>query len=167
MSDIEKCDETPGCSTEDPSSESKATGTHDDLSYSGRGTSTESETERSAVGDDILDTGSRAWITVLGAFAALFCTFGQMNAFGTFQTWYSTHQLQHLQPSTISWIGSLQLWIFFLSVRIIYPDLRERSLYLSFPILSYSREDRLAAPSMHTGLLESCHSERYCLYSAL
>ncbi|PFH53268.1 hypothetical protein AMATHDRAFT_137721 [Amanita thiersii Skay4041] len=57
----------------------------------------------------------RAKLTVFGAFVALFCTFGQMNAFGTFQSWYSTHQLQHMSPSTISWIGSLQLWFFFFS----------------------------------------------------
>ncbi|TFK68820.1 MFS general substrate transporter [Pluteus cervinus] len=57
----------------------------------------------------------RAQLTVFGAFLALFCTFGQFNAFGTFQTWYAAHQLHHLSPSTIAWIGSLQLWVFFFS----------------------------------------------------
>ncbi|KAH9849483.1 MFS general substrate transporter [Lenzites betulinus] len=61
------------------------------------------------------DGGLQAWLTVLGAFLALFCTFGQLNSFGTFQTWYAEHQLRHLPPSTIAWIGSLQLWIFFFS----------------------------------------------------
>lgn len=60
--------------------------------------------------------GFRAYLTVFGAFIALLCTFGQMNSFGTYQTWYTDHQLQHLPPSTISWIGSLQLWVFFFSV---------------------------------------------------
>lgn len=60
--------------------------------------------------------GWRANLTVLGAFIALFFSFGQMNAFGTFQAWYAGHQLQHLPASTISWIGSLQLWAFFFSV---------------------------------------------------
>lgn len=64
------------------------------------------------------DGGLDAWLTVFGAFLALFCTFGQLNSFGTFQTWYAEHQLRGLPPSTISWIGSLQLWIFFFSVRI-------------------------------------------------
>ncbi|TFK38946.1 major facilitator superfamily domain-containing protein [Crucibulum laeve] len=59
--------------------------------------------------------GLRSSLTVIGAFLALFCTFGQMNAFGTFQTWYTAHQLQHMPASTISWIGSLQLWVFFFS----------------------------------------------------
>ncbi|KDR77522.1 hypothetical protein GALMADRAFT_406904 [Galerina marginata CBS 339.88] len=59
--------------------------------------------------------GLKAILTVLGAFIVLFCTFGQMNAFGTFQAWYAAHQLRHLPASTISWIGSLQLWVFFFS----------------------------------------------------
>ena len=62
------------------------------------------------------DGGWRAWLTVLGAFLALMCTFGQLSSFGTFQSWYTEHQLQTLAPSTISWIGSLQLWMFFFSV---------------------------------------------------
>ena len=64
----------------------------------------------------VYDRGAKAWLTVLGAFLALFCTFGQLNSFGTFQTWYAEHQLHHLPPSTIAWIGSLQLWVFFFSV---------------------------------------------------
>ncbi|KAG6914596.1 hypothetical protein DXG01_016430 [Tephrocybe rancida] len=59
--------------------------------------------------------GFRAYLTVFGAFLALFCTFGHMNSFGTYQAWYSGKQLGHLSPSTISWIGSLQLWVFFFS----------------------------------------------------
>lgn len=66
---------------------------------------------------DFLDGGLAAWLTVFGAFLALFCSFGQMNAFGTYQSWYTTHQMQELDPSTIAWIGSVQLWVFFFSVR--------------------------------------------------
>ncbi|KAK7453405.1 hypothetical protein VKT23_011670 [Stygiomarasmius scandens] len=57
----------------------------------------------------------KRYLTVFGAFLSLLCTFGQMNSFGTFQTWYSIHQLDGLPSSTISWIGSLQLWVFFFS----------------------------------------------------
>ncbi|KAI1790846.1 MFS general substrate transporter [Ganoderma leucocontextum] len=64
---------------------------------------------------DFSDGGAAAWLTVLGSFLALFCSFGQMNAFGTFQSWYTTHQLHDLHPSTIAWIGSVQLWVFFFS----------------------------------------------------
>ncbi|KAI0698102.1 MFS general substrate transporter [Cytidiella melzeri] len=68
-----------------------------------------------AVDNDYPDGGWAAWLTVAGAFLALLCTFGQLNSFGTFQSWYSDHQLSHLPPSTISWIGALQLWVFFFS----------------------------------------------------
>ncbi|KAF7298581.1 Monocarboxylate permease-like protein [Mycena indigotica] len=57
-----------------------------------------------------------SYLAVFGAFFALFGTFGQMNAFGTFQAWYAQHQLSHLDASTIAWIGSLQLWMFFFSL---------------------------------------------------
>ena len=65
---------------------------------------------------ELSDGGLAAWLTVFGAFLALFCSFGQMNAFGTFQSWYTTHQLHDLHPSTVAWIGSVQLWVFFFSV---------------------------------------------------
>ncbi|KAF7324743.1 Monocarboxylate permease-like protein [Mycena kentingensis (nom. inval.)] len=56
-----------------------------------------------------------SYLAVAGAFLALFSTFGQMNAFGTFQAWYAQHQLSHREPATIAWIGSVQLWVFFFS----------------------------------------------------
>lgn len=58
----------------------------------------------------------RRWLVVLGAFLALFCTFGQLSSFGTYLSWYSHNQLSSYSSSTISWIGSLQLWMFFFSV---------------------------------------------------
>ncbi|KAJ7500859.1 MFS general substrate transporter [Mycena galericulata] len=58
---------------------------------------------------------TKGYLAVFGTFMALFCTFGQMNAFGTFQAWYEEHQLNALEPATIAWIGSLQLWVFFFS----------------------------------------------------
>ncbi len=61
------------------------------------------------------DGGLRAWLTVLGSAAFLFCC-GQLTAFGVFETWYSEHQLQSVSPSTISWIGSIQLWVLYFSV---------------------------------------------------
>ncbi|KZT12246.1 MFS general substrate transporter [Laetiporus sulphureus 93-53] len=65
--------------------------------------------------DEFPDGGIQAWLTVLGAFLSLYCSFGQLNAFGTFQSWYAEHQLQAYPAFTISWIGSLQLWVFFFS----------------------------------------------------
>ena len=74
------------------------------------------ESRVSTDSSDFPDGDARAWITVLGAFAALFCSFGHLSSFGTYQAWYGSHQFHDLPPSTIAWIGSLQLFIFFLSV---------------------------------------------------
>ncbi|KAI0629936.1 MFS general substrate transporter [Trametes polyzona] len=63
---------------------------------------------------DYPDGGLKAWLTVFGAVLALFCC-GQLTAFGAFQTWYAQNQLRELPASTISWIGSLQLWILYFS----------------------------------------------------
>ncbi|TFK48836.1 MFS general substrate transporter [Heliocybe sulcata] len=61
-----------------------------------------------------VEGGTKGYLAVAGAFLALFCSFGQITSFGTFQSWYQTHQLDR-SPSAIAWIGSLQLWTFFFS----------------------------------------------------
>ncbi|KAL2842425.1 putative monocarboxylate transporter, partial [Aspergillus pseudoustus] len=58
--------------------------------------------------------GSRAWGVALGAFAAQMCTFGYINTFGIFQSYYSTTFLASKSSSAISWIGSLQAFFLFL-----------------------------------------------------
>ncbi|KIX08871.1 uncharacterized protein Z518_03528 [Rhinocladiella mackenziei CBS 650.93] len=52
--------------------------------------------------------GWRAWLVVLGSMILLGCSFGWLSSFGTFQSYYETHQLSDESPSTISWIGSTQ-----------------------------------------------------------
>ncbi|KAF9034388.1 major facilitator superfamily domain-containing protein [Panaeolus papilionaceus] len=54
-------------------------------------------------------------LAVAGALISLLFSFGHMNAFGTYQAWYASHQLRHVSLFRISLIGSLQLWVFFLS----------------------------------------------------
>ena len=73
----------------------------------------------------------RGWFVVIGAFLALFCTVGQLGSFGTFLSWYTHNQLSSYSPSTISWIGSLQLWVFFFSVSasVIYNTTRDSKLF--------------------------------------
>ncbi|KAI1611318.1 MFS transporter, MCP family, solute carrier family 16, member 10 [Exophiala viscosa] len=55
--------------------------------------------------------GTRAWTTVLGCWAVMFFTFGYINAFGVYETYYiaTTHET----PSTIAWIGSFQFFAMF------------------------------------------------------
>ncbi|CZS94982.1 related to monocarboxylate transporter [Rhynchosporium graminicola] len=61
--------------------------------------------------DEYPDGGLKAWLVVAGAAGVLFCGFGHANA--VYQEYYSTHQLRDEAASTISWIGSLQLFFLF------------------------------------------------------
>lgn len=73
---------------------------------------------------DFPDGGWKAWVTVAGAFVALFFTFGQLYTFGNYELWYSENQLKGMTSTTISWIGSIQLGTFFLAVSFHSPELR-------------------------------------------
>lgn len=52
--------------------------------------------------------GLQAWLHVLGAFMLWFNTWGILNAFGVFQTYYESGELFTKSSSDISWIGSIQ-----------------------------------------------------------
>ncbi|KAJ5682414.1 hypothetical protein N7462_005579, partial [Penicillium macrosclerotiorum] len=59
------------------------------------------------------DRGLQAWLMLVGAWCALFCTFGWINSVGTFQSYYETTLLQSYSASTIAWIPSLQVFFMF------------------------------------------------------
>lgn len=62
------------------------------------------------------DGGLAAWLTVVGAFFALFASFGWINAVGVFQEHYQTHQLSNYSPSAIAWISSMEVYALFVGV---------------------------------------------------
>jgi MFS family permease len=57
------------------------------------------------------DGGLKAWTQVICAWLAIANTWGFVNSFGAFQTYYASILPQ--PPSTISWIGSIQAWLLF------------------------------------------------------
>ncbi|CAI6266522.1 unnamed protein product [Periconia digitata] len=57
------------------------------------------------------DGGRKAWIQVFCTHLTIFNTFGFITSFGVYQTYYQT--TLGIQPSTISWIGSLQIFLLF------------------------------------------------------
>ncbi|ORY14791.1 major facilitator superfamily domain-containing protein [Clohesyomyces aquaticus] len=59
----------------------------------------------------IPDGGLAAWLQVLGAFFLFFNSWGIINTFGSYQTYYETEILQSSTPSAISWIGSIQAFL--------------------------------------------------------
>ncbi|EED17728.1 monocarboxylate transporter, putative [Talaromyces stipitatus ATCC 10500] len=57
------------------------------------------------------DGGLSAWLQVVGAFVIFFNTWGQINTFGVFQTYYESGALFTESSSNISWIGSIQCFL--------------------------------------------------------
>ena len=57
------------------------------------------------------DGGLQAWLQVLIAHLVIFNTWGYINSFGVFQTYYVGTLNQ--SPSDISWIGSMQVFLLF------------------------------------------------------
>ncbi|GAW02516.1 major facilitator superfamily domain-containing protein [Lentinula edodes] len=64
--------------------------------------------------DDFPDGGLRAWSMVLGTFLSAFATFGFVNSWGVFQSYYEQTILKDSSPSDIAWIGSVQYALIFL-----------------------------------------------------
>ncbi|KAK2814704.1 hypothetical protein FQN49_008099 [Arthroderma sp. PD_2] len=61
--------------------------------------------------DDAYPEGGVAgWLTVAGASASLFVSFGWVNCVGIFQSYYHTHQLKAYTESEVAWISSLQVF---------------------------------------------------------
>ncbi|KAG8754937.1 hypothetical protein FRC14_004522 [Serendipita sp. 396] len=59
------------------------------------------------------DKGVWAWSTVFGAWCILFATFGMTNAYGVYQDYYVRTYLSTYTPSSIGWIGSIQIFFQF------------------------------------------------------
>jgi hypothetical protein len=59
--------------------------------------------------------GLQAWLQVAGAFFLFFNSWGVVNTFGVFQSYYKTTLIPHVSASTISWIGTTQGFLLFLA----------------------------------------------------
>lgn len=57
------------------------------------------------------DGGLTAWLQVAGAFGVFFNSWGLLNTFGIFQTYYESGELFQTTSSNISWIGAVQAFL--------------------------------------------------------
>ncbi|KAI9931613.1 hypothetical protein ASPWEDRAFT_389341 [Aspergillus wentii DTO 134E9] len=64
--------------------------------------------------DESYDTGLTAWLQVLGSFFLFFNSWGVINTWGAFQTYYEQNLLTDVSSSSIAWIGSLQSFLLML-----------------------------------------------------
>ncbi|KAF2171966.1 hypothetical protein M409DRAFT_50573 [Zasmidium cellare ATCC 36951] len=55
--------------------------------------------------------GTMAWLQVLGSWMLFFNTWGTLNTFGVYQTYYESGQLYTASSSDISWIGAVQAFL--------------------------------------------------------
>ncbi|KAM0789162.1 hypothetical protein ACM66B_000011 [Microbotryomycetes sp. NB124-2] len=62
---------------------------------------------------DYPDGGLTAYLAVLGGFLALFATFGVSNSYGVLQDHFKRNQLRSYPSGTVSWLGSVHLFIAF------------------------------------------------------
>ncbi|KAK4050262.1 hypothetical protein OIV83_003583 [Microbotryomycetes sp. JL201] len=59
------------------------------------------------------DGGWKAWSSVAGAWICSFLAFGWTNSWGTLQAYYTSTRYPNESPSTIAWVGSLQMFFIF------------------------------------------------------
>ncbi|KAI5296271.1 hypothetical protein KEM52_004749 [Ascosphaera acerosa] len=57
---------------------------------------------------DVPDGGIYAWMQVAGGFFLLFNSWGYINSFGVFQSFYQNNFLSHQTHSNIAWVGTIQ-----------------------------------------------------------
>lgn len=61
----------------------------------------------------IPDGGLQAWLQVVGSWCAIFMTFGLSTGTGVLMQWLSKNYLADISESQISWIFSIQLFLFY------------------------------------------------------
>lgn len=55
--------------------------------------------------------GVRAWLKVLGCFLVFINTYGMASTYGAYQAYYQNHGLVDFSASSISWIGTSQIFL--------------------------------------------------------
>ncbi|SAM83860.1 related to MCH4-monocarboxylate transporter [Ustilago bromivora] len=61
-----------------------------------------------------MDGGTVAWLQVVASFLLFFNSWGLVNTYGAYQTFYHSHLLANESDSSISWIGSVQAFLLLL-----------------------------------------------------
>lgn len=123
---------------------------------------------RPAAGESIYhpapDGGRQAWLVVLGTSLAFFSSWGVLNAYGAFQAYYSTGLLKSAPTSTITLIGSMQLFVIYgvgplvgkitdaYGVAVVMP-LGSSLVVLSLLLLSFCQQDQVYQVFLTHGVL--------------
>ncbi|KAJ5308702.1 hypothetical protein N7508_004081 [Penicillium antarcticum] len=71
----------------------------------------DSVAEKEPESEFVYDTGLKQWLQVLGSFFLFFNSWGVINTWGAYQSYYEQELLVGTSSSTIAWIGSLQSFL--------------------------------------------------------
>ncbi len=71
--------------------------------------------EEASTTEEEQEGGLRAWLSVAGSFLVYSASFGVVNSFGFFQSYYQLDLLSTYPPSEIALIGTLQITLMYLS----------------------------------------------------
>ena len=82
------------------------------------------------------NSGLHAWLNVLGAFMVFFNTWGILNTFGVFQTYYESGVLFQESSSNISWVGAMQAFLVMIGGLVSGPLYDKGKLSDSRPVLT-------------------------------
>ncbi|RFU75119.1 major facilitator superfamily domain, general substrate transporter [Trichoderma arundinaceum] len=74
-----------------------------------------------SVSHEFPEGGLRAWLVVLGCWCTSFASFGYVNSFGVYETYYLETFLSGHSPSDVAWIGSIQAFAQFSAALISGP----------------------------------------------
>lgn len=110
---------TPGNTTagNDPTTQAQLNTTTSDTSSSDNHNNQAPDAEKAVKPPGAYDAstipngGLQAWLQVAGGFSLFFNTFGLLNTFGIFQTYYESGALFTASSSNIAWIGSIQSFL--------------------------------------------------------
>ncbi|EMC93054.1 hypothetical protein BAUCODRAFT_272483 [Baudoinia panamericana UAMH 10762] len=107
--------------------------------------------------------GLVAWLQVLGSFFIYWNSWGIVNTFGVYQTYYETGLLASSSPSDIAWVGSIQAFLLMIGGAIagpVYDAGYIRSLLLGGSILTVFGQMML---SLSTKLWQVMLSQGICM----
>jgi hypothetical protein len=81
------------------------------LARPSRDTASTTDTDCSHIKEQpqLKEGGTEAWLTLLGSFLVYYSSYGALNSFGFFQDYYQNDFLRSTSPSTISFVGTLQI----------------------------------------------------------
>ncbi|KAL7947996.1 MFS general substrate transporter [Trichoderma barbatum] len=79
------------------------------------------ETKGNSTSHEFPEGGPRAWLVVLGCWCISFASFGYVNSFGVYETYYLKTFLSGHSPSDVAWIGAIQSFVQFSAALIAGP----------------------------------------------